>query len=880
MEFGSDFVTTEELIEEEVEEVINQSISTIVKEKSRENDDGQTCMLDILDTAGQEEYSSMRDQYYRSGQGFLITYSIDSRTSFEEVSQIRENLIRLKDTEDVPMILIGNKCDLETSRQESTNDGASLARNWGVPFLDTSAKTRKNIEECFYELVRCIPRSGSEYKLVIVGGGGVGKSSIIIQFIQNHFIDEYDPTIEDSYRKQVFIDGLPKINSKHIKKQSSSTGVFGFLKSFVSKGDTNPKSPLPKKIKVKTIKADTNVLLLSVGKIVQSEGRIRDYDYAIFCNSCGAVFSSTSCFDSNNSMWKCEFCGTENTKSDFKRKIKGDDSQYVIKAAPKKILHTEDSNSLVIFCVDISGSMGIETDMPIGHGLIKIKGVNSNSKVVSRMQCLQAAVDIQLEEIHKQFPNKRILLITFSTNVVIIGDGTSDKTKTVSGALLNNYDNLLKEGTDLNIEEIKPIFRSKDKLSQKVFSLKHSGSTALGPALTIAAGIASQQPSSEIIVCTDGSANIGCGMTGIDDSHYQKIGSFAKTYGTTISIIGIETEDSIGLGALSAAAELTSGIVNIVNPFELQRQMRMIIDNPVLALNTKVKVFVPRSFTIRNFEENKKPFMISQDIGNVTADTDITFEFNVKDKYTEDEVPFQVQITYTNPDTSQFLRVLSVKKPIKSREEAEKFPDIAVLALNGVHQTAKIATLSSDFTVARKKLHSVQRLLGRISITDIQLEEYSNFVATCEDLETILLNLEQRGGKKDDKTIKVLQNMRNLSKSMFLSGIRKKDIVAKRKNHTNKKLVNAPKNDEKQEEIQKKLRDIDLEKKSLQEELKKKSEENLCIICEENPISIVFVPCGHQIMCSDCNQRQEEKGDDVCPNCRVQITMRVKTFGR
>jgi len=185
MEFGSDFVTTEELIEEEVEEVINQSISTIVKEKSRENDDGQTCMLDILDTAGQEEYSSMRDQYYRSGQGFLITYSIDSRTSFEEVSQIRENLIRLKDTEDVPMILIGNKCDLETSRQVSTNEGASLARNWGVPFLETSAKTRKNIEECFYELVRCIPRSGSEYKLVIVGGGGVGKSSIIIQFIQS-----------------------------------------------------------------------------------------------------------------------------------------------------------------------------------------------------------------------------------------------------------------------------------------------------------------------------------------------------------------------------------------------------------------------------------------------------------------------------------------------------------------------------------------------------------------------------------------------------------------------------------------------------------------------------------------------------------------------
>uniref|UniRef100_A0A8C6X4T9 Small monomeric GTPase n=1 Tax=Naja naja TaxID=35670 RepID=A0A8C6X4T9_NAJNA len=47
----------------------------------------------------------------------------------------------------------------------------------------------------------------TEYKLVVVGAGGVGKSALTIQLIQNHFVDEYDPTIEDSYRKQVVIDG-------------------------------------------------------------------------------------------------------------------------------------------------------------------------------------------------------------------------------------------------------------------------------------------------------------------------------------------------------------------------------------------------------------------------------------------------------------------------------------------------------------------------------------------------------------------------------------------------------------------------------------------------------------------------------------------------
>lgn len=45
----------------------------------------------------------------------------------------------------------------------------------------------------------------TEYKLVVVGAGGVGKSALTIQLIQNHFVDEYDPTIEDSYRKQVVI---------------------------------------------------------------------------------------------------------------------------------------------------------------------------------------------------------------------------------------------------------------------------------------------------------------------------------------------------------------------------------------------------------------------------------------------------------------------------------------------------------------------------------------------------------------------------------------------------------------------------------------------------------------------------------------------------
>jgi len=116
--------------------------------------DEETCLLDILDTAGQEEYSAMRDQYMRTGQGFILVYAITSRSSFDEIASFREQILRVKDKDKVPMILVGNKCDLETERQVTTGEGQDLAKSFGCPFFESSAKTRVNVEECFYELVR------------------------------------------------------------------------------------------------------------------------------------------------------------------------------------------------------------------------------------------------------------------------------------------------------------------------------------------------------------------------------------------------------------------------------------------------------------------------------------------------------------------------------------------------------------------------------------------------------------------------------------------------------------------------------------------------------------------------------------------------------
>jgi len=121
--------------------------------------DDKVSMLDILDTAGQEEYESMQDQWFRTGEGFLCMYSITSRKSLSEIERLRNKILRIKDKSAVPMVLVGNKCDLVDEREVTEKDGKDVAAKFGnVPFFETSAKNHINIDESFEALVREVRR--------------------------------------------------------------------------------------------------------------------------------------------------------------------------------------------------------------------------------------------------------------------------------------------------------------------------------------------------------------------------------------------------------------------------------------------------------------------------------------------------------------------------------------------------------------------------------------------------------------------------------------------------------------------------------------------------------------------------------------------------
>lgn len=119
--------------------------------------------LEILDTAGVAQFTAMRELYIKSGMGFLLVYSVTDRQSLKELMDLREQVLRIKDMNRVPMVLVGNKADLTDERVISVEEGIEVSSNWGkVPFYETSALLRSNVDEVFVDLVRQIIRNELE----------------------------------------------------------------------------------------------------------------------------------------------------------------------------------------------------------------------------------------------------------------------------------------------------------------------------------------------------------------------------------------------------------------------------------------------------------------------------------------------------------------------------------------------------------------------------------------------------------------------------------------------------------------------------------------------------------------------------------------------
>jgi hypothetical protein len=362
---------------------------------------------------------------------------------------------------------------------------------------------------------------------------------------------------------------------------------------------------------------------------------------------------------------------------------------------------------------------------------------NRDTQYVSRLDCLKAAVRIQLDELERATPKRRVLLITFANDVII---WTSQQRQVVAaGDALNDEAALQKIAGQIDPASVKSVSDGKDALFNTIGRLAESGATACGPALVVALAIAGLEQErqrkaaslrssnngaikkrTEIILCTDGLSTRGIGALDGDSSSreiskkfYSRQAEIAKIQGAVVSMIGIEGEDC-GLNILGEVARKTSGEANFVRPLELQRKMRAILDNPVIAQEVSLVCVGPKGVYLRplasmnedaassgkkssSSKKSKKSddaedtgpmgSSFKLDLGNVNATTDMSVSFVLdartqekwakysapaedagekksssssskkgKDKAPEAEsrkgkqMPFQIQMTYRRAD--------------------------------------------------------------------------------------------------------------------------------------------------------------------------------------------------------------------------------------
>ena len=526
-----------------------------------------------------------------------------------------------------------------------------------------------------------------------------------------------------------------------------------------------PPSSEPLVAKHKIRKANTNVLAVDLSTLA-SDAELVAGD-PIFCIACRAVFSSHSKVVESSGSWLCEFCNTSNVLGEEANedKPKSETVEYLLEPAPART--SSDLNSqIVIFAVDISGSMCSSTEVP---GSFKLKGkrdtssmlqagddhhnqhfpgANRNVTYVSRLQCVQAAIESQLETMAAQTPNAKVALVTFNRDVTIFGDCVSSSPVVVSGDKLNSYEKLLEIGEQH--KNLKPISECRQKIVDQLLKLEDDGPTALGPAVAVCLGMARGNLGSRIVLATDGLSNTGIGAMDVESllneaqEYYDKLSVVALGQSTTVNIVGIRGGDSVRMAMLGKLADVTQGEVNLVDPLNIVSEFASMLQAKIVATKVNVKLLLHKGLSLVNIDASKvlgagvlppssssssqqagagnrmdvdpssesKKSHAETSVGNAYDDSELTFEYEVESATKLEALfserakllglaelppdartlPFQVQITYTKLDGAKCIRTITKTQAVThDRAAVERTAKAGLLGAHAWAQSARLA---------------------------------------------------------------------------------------------------------------------------------------------------------------------------------------------
>lgn len=138
-----------------------------------------------------------------------------------------------------------------------------------------------------------------------------------------------------------------------------------------------------------------------------------------------------------------------------------------------------------------------------------LPGQKRGATMISRLQCVQSAVETKIKQMGRENPSKCVGLVSFNHEVCLMGDCSQEKVH-IAGDRLYSWEQLQEIGSKFKVE--RPISEAQDDILEKLWDLEETGPTALGPALQLSIAIAGNKPGSRVILCTDGLANVGLGL--------------------------------------------------------------------------------------------------------------------------------------------------------------------------------------------------------------------------------------------------------------------------------------------------------------------------------------------------------------------------------
>lgn len=750
--------------------------------------------LQTWDTSGQERFQSISRVYFRGADGVFLVFDVASRRSFEQIPAFLKDMRAMFDERTSPVILlVGQKVDLE--RQVSAKEAMAFARREGLSYVETSARTGKGVQEAFLHLTAEIGdrlgvnlhTEGNEVAMDISREAPEGEES---EAEAVELFDEVDMAADLSHlctrgERLDRADAPATAGGRRMRHARTDVNVFSLALASLA-------APTP-------LATGDPELCEHCGAVLNSLCSLRQ-PHAAATTSAGSIaerappiheklqYSAEAAArqpapaheerEHAARVWECSFCGHENAAAGMEdgEMPQQPDAEYLIQPAPAAAAAASTSASAcspearhkhVIFCVDTSGSMCVTSEIPRrvkvkgmerveraaralraeheAEGDQYLRGQRRDATLVSRLQCVQAAVEEQIERLSREEPDTRVALVLFGSDVRVVGDGLQDE-RVVAGDMLSDYEQL--EALAGQLLPTHAVRETRGALLQKLWAIEEEGTTALGPALLLSIVMAGGAAGSRVVLCTDGLANRGLGsLEGAQQDctlFYTEMAEQAKLRGVVVSVVSVIGSECC-LERLAGVCEQTGGRVARLDPVKLVGGFGgALLEGSVVGYHAIALIVLHPlvRFSGEHAVEHGARHWLVRDLGNVRDSTSLSFSYTFRSEEAAERaalqelssVPFQVQVLYTRPDGARLLRVGTASVALTTeRDVAEQHANVGLVAQHAAMQTADYAK-RGQYSRAQMESRAAQRFLRRVDADARKVAQWSKQLETVDQI--------------------------------------------------------------------------------------------------------------------------------------------------